>query len=316
MSKIYKIIIFLGILCQTKNQNLAAQTIDTIFLGNSVYMDSVVIRASKIGFDAQDFILRMQQDESFYKAFKNLRFTSYNSDNQLVIKSKRNKITASLSNKIHQNWNGKCRSMKVLSEKTEGDLLDDSNDYNYYTAKLLDRLFFTHGEICDKKELVEETPEMQKDVSNSHVNELKKLIFKPGQAVDVPFVGSKTAIFSPEMRPYYDYSVTSKLYAEKIDCYVFAAFVKPEFLTKKEGKTVIKYLETYFDKLTKQVVARRYQLQYSNFWFDFDVKMDIQLTKIGTKYFPQHISYDGNWNVPFQKREIAKFNISFYDFGL
>jgi len=48
--------------------------------------------------------------------------------------------------------------------------------------------------------------------------------------------------------------------------------------------------------------------------FDFDVKMDIALKTIGEKYVPEFISYDGQWDVPFHKPEISKFNISFYDY--
>ncbi len=307
-------IVLLCSLFLTKINVSAQQTMDTIFIGESLFLDSVVIKAAKIGFDVQDFILRMQRDESFYKAFRNLRTMTYYADNQLFMFNKKQKEKAVLKSRIHQKSDGKCRTMDVVEEIITGDLLDDSGAYNYYTAKLLDKLFFTHGKICDSEKDTKEMSDKGNPKINQHVNELKKLIFKPGEPTDVPFIGAKTAIFSPEMQPYYDYSVTSKVFNNKFDCYVFSAAVKSEFLTKNTQKTVIKYLETYFDKLSKQVVGRRYQLRYGGFWFDFDVKMEIELTKIGDKYVPQNIHYDGNWNVPLQKREIAKFDISFFDF--
>ncbi len=73
-------------------------------------------------------------------------------------------------------------------------------------------------------------------------------------------------------------------------------------------------METFFDKKTFQVISRNYHLAHSGTMFDFDVKMDISLKTIGEKYVPELISYDGQWDIPFNKPEISKFNISFYDY--
>ena len=149
---------------------------------------------------------------------------------------------------------------------------------------------------------------------DKHINELKKLIFSPGAEAKVPLIGKKTAIFSERMMPYYDYGIESKTYSTGTDCYVFSASVKPEFQKRKKGKTVIKYLETYFDKETFQVIARSYQLVYKSALFEFDVNMEIQLTKRGGKYLPQLVSYKGEWDVPFKRRERCHFTGRFYDF--
>ena len=77
---------------------------------------------------------------------------------------------------------------------------------------------------------------------------------------------------------------------------------------------MIKYLETYFDKTNFQVIARNYHLKYSGSLFDFDVKMDIKLKKLGNKYLPELIKYDGNWDVPAKRRETSKFSIRFFDY--
>ncbi|MEL6944190.1 MAG: hypothetical protein AAFO82_16135, partial [Bacteroidota bacterium] len=200
-----------------------------------------------------------------------------------------------------------CRKTEILKEEVQGNYFKKNRKLRYYTASLFDRLFFAHEEICESNTQEVEMPKgMEK-----HIQELKKLIFQPGEEADVPFIGKKTAIFEERMMPYYTYTIESKKYAGNIDCYVFSAKVKPEF---KSDKTIIKSLETYFDKENFQVISRNYQLQYNGAAFDFDVKMHIRLNKLGKTYVPTFLSYDGFWKVATQKPETAKFSASFYDF--
>ncbi len=133
------------------------------------------------------------------------------------------------------------------------------------------------------------------------------MIFQPGRKVEVPLIGKKTAIFDEDMLKYYDFSITSKIYQNKWDCYVFKAAAKPKY---RSGKTVIKYIETYFDKNNFQVVGRNYHLKYDGL-FDFDVKMKIELSKVKEKYVPTFIQYNGQWKIPTKRREVAKFTIHF-----
>ena len=142
-----------------------------------------------------------------------------------------------------------------------------------------------------------------------YVAQLKKLIFQPGEKVDVPIIGRKTAIFDEKLAQYYDYTIGSKTFAETTECYVFEAAVKPEYLDRKEGKTVVKSLETFFEKKTFQVVGRNYRVAYYGALFDFDVTMNVELTKVDGQYLPKYIAYDGFWKIPTQKREQAKFTI-------
>ena len=85
-------------------------------------------------------------------------------------------------------------------------------------AKMFDRIFFTHGKICEP--LVPPPISGGKGIQK-HINELKKLMFQPGSPVDVPIIGNRTAIFEPQMRPYYDYALRSRPYKTGQDCYVF-----------------------------------------------------------------------------------------------
>jgi len=287
---------------------------DTIeFSSFHVTLDSVTITATKKGFDVSDFIQMVREDNSFYLAFRNIRTLSYSSKNDFQMFNKRGKEKASFKSTIEQTSDGRCRTMKTLYKEIKGNFYKRKK-YRYYTAKMFDRLFLTHGKVCEKEKSEEEKGlvENQKLKGMSkHINELKKLIFYPGEKADVPFIGKKTAIFEKKMAKYYNFKIKSKEYKSGIDCYVFIAQVKPNV---SPTKTVIKYMETYFDKSTFQVVARNYFLKHSGFTFDFDVKMKIKLKKIKEKYVPEFIEYDGQWDVPARRPEIAKFSLSFYDY--
>ncbi len=279
--------------------------------GGLIYLDSIVVKASKAGFDVGDFITMVREDESFYRAFRNLRFAQYVSDFDIKMLDKKAKEKARYKSKIKQHVEDDCRTMDILYEEVDGNFYKRKKKYRYYTAKMFDQLFYTHGRVCETREAPLE--EGDSKGIRKHIVELKKLIFSPGSKADVPLIGKKTAIFSKEMAPYYDYKIESKKYKNTTDCYVFKATVKPEFLAKK-NETVIKNLETYFNKENFQIVARNYNLQYASMVYDFDVAMKIELLKKGEEYLPQFIYYNGNWDVPMKKREIAEFSISFYDF--
>ena len=310
--KPFQQILILSILlsCNTQMDGQSDTTIANI--GGLIDLDSITVTASRADFNVKDFIEMVIEDESFYTAFRNIRFLSYDSENEVKMFDKKGREKASFKNKIQQNSIENCRTMNVLEEEVTGDYFKRKKKHRYYTGKLHDRLFLTHGKICESRKIGPEKPPASK--MEKHIRSLKKLIFNPGKKVDVPFIGGKTAIFSEKMAPYYDYSIASKIYGDSIDCYVFKAIVKPEFRIRKKDKTVIKDLETYFDKSTFQVIARHYQLAYAGTAFDFDVTMDIELDQVLGQYIPIKIHYDGWWDVPARKPEISKFSILFANF--
>jgi hypothetical protein len=280
----------------------------------SIEMDDVVIEAARTGFDVKDFVRMVQKDESFYLAFHNIRFMDYQSNNQIAMYDKKQQKKAAYHLVMQQKSNGECRTMSKQSEDISGDFME-GEDFRYYTAKMFDKAFLTHGTVCETehKAFAEEDNPNAKGI-DKHINELKKMIFKPGQKVDIPLIGNKLAIFSPEMQPFYTYSVQSKRFEDKTDCYVFIVEAKPEYQAKNKGETVIKYLETYFNKNNLQVVARNYTLKYQSLAFDFDVSIFIKLQKYGKKYVPSFLQYDGNWDVPLRARERSKFSSLFWGF--
>ncbi len=285
---------------------------DKVNIAATVDLDSLVVTASRAGFSVEDFIAMVTEDESFYNAFRNIRFKSYLSTNNINMFDKKGEIKAAFNNLIQQHSDGNCRTMEVLDETIKGKYFKSKRTHKFYTGKLHDRLFLTHGRQCENPDIrineIKSKSKMEK-----YIAELKKLIFKPGSEADIPFIGKKTAIFSPKMAKYYDYKISSQQYLDGVDCYVFSATVKPKYFNKP-NKTVIKNLVTFIDKSDFQVVARDYRLAYATAVYDFDVRMKIELIKLGEKYLPTLIEYDGNWDIPTQKPEIAKFTIRFFDY--
>lgn len=271
-----------------------------------VYLDSFVVSATQQGFQVADFIDIVQADESFFSAFHNLRFQEYYSDNDIQLFNRKGKTKAAYQSRIHQEVEGNCRTMKVLAEEVVGNFFKNKKkrQHRYYTARMHESIFYTNGKVCDNRNEAGISEESLSGIAK-HINELKKLIFQPGREVQVPLIGGKTAIFKKEMLAYYQFSIKQDTYENGADAYIFTAVAKPNY---KPHKTIIKYLETWFDKDSFQVLGRNYHLQYSGV-VDFDVKMRVELQQLDGLYIPKYIQYDGNWKVPLNKRERAKFTI-------
>ena len=289
---------------------LAQPDNDLTHIYEAVHIDPIIVSASRL--NIKDFINMVEKDETFYHAFANLRHIDYKSTNEIIFFNKKKNTIANYFSKTSQNIDATgCRSMCIEEENSSpGFYKKRSGEPKYYTAKLYHQLFFTKGTVCPTN--------MQKNKQSTmdyHIQELKKLIFSPGKKTEVPIIGGKTAIFTPKMAQYYDYAIEQKK-VNNIDCHVFIAKVKDEYLQRKEDKTVIKYLETYFEQLSHQVIGRRYVLEYNGI-FSFNVSMYISVDKIGEGFYvPTNIIYDGYWNVPFKASERCRFEMVLNNFKL
>lgn len=286
---------------------------DSSYVMRNIQLDSLVITASRYGFDVAGFIKRVENDTSFYKAFKNLRILAYSSQNDIRILNKKGKTKASLKSETRQHRRNGCRTMEVLHEKTTGPFYEHDGDYNYYTAELYASLFFTKGKICGETNIINDhdSEGHPGGALERHQEQLKQLIFNPGQPIHgIPFIGGKVAIFSDKIAPMYDFAIRSAKY-DTTECYVFTAKAKPEY----REKLVINNLVTYFSKDRMEIVYRDYALSYDNFLFDFEVEMKVNMTHFDNLMVPLKIDYKGNWKVPFKKREDAVFHVSFSQFA-
>ncbi len=289
----------------------SAQKEDSIYY--KLTLDEFVVKDTRL--NLKNFIKKIQTDETFYRAFKNLRKHTYQAENSITLYDKKKNVRAGYESLILQHSDGSCRTMDVQKESVTGSFFEkNSRKPRFYTAELFDRLFLTHGKVCEgTSEDDADSLSLQKadDKTSGHINDLKKLIFKPGERVNVPFIGKKMEIFSEKMQPYYDYSFLSGRYKDSVDCYIFTVRAKPGM---GEKETVVKFMETYFDKVDFQVLGRNYRLKYANWIFQFDVTMNIELGKLGKKYIPYFIHYDGYWDIPLKKPEIAVFYSKFRSF--
>lgn len=278
-----------------------------------IQLDSITIQAEKAGFDVDDFIDLVIRDKSFYEAFRHLRTTTYSFENRIFIFDRKNIEVASYKSLARQFYQSPCRYMAEANKVVQGNFFTKKGDYNYYTAKLYDRMFFTHDTVCISQEDLTFSNEKDPQGMEKHVGELKKLIFTPGKKANVPLIGHKTAIFEKEMLPYYDYLIGSDTLNGQ-PSYLFTVRTKEEFRDHQEGKTIIKNLQTWFAKGNLQILKRRYTLAARTLLYHFTVDMDIDLIKVGEIYYPQTISYEGIWKLASKKTERAKFTIGFSQF--
>lgn len=277
--------------------------------GRLITLSEVVVN-NKINVPA--FIDRVRNDTTFYKAFRTLHIIGFKAINDIRMVNKDGDIKASLRSKIRQVRNNNCRSMQVLEETTTGDIYDENKNFNYYTGEMYAGLFFTKGTICGEDNIIK-----GRDISTSglsgmekHKAQLKMLFFNPGRQINgLPFISGKTAIFDKDMADRYDMSIDMEEH-NKTSCYIFT-------IKAKEGRksdVVIDEMTTWFNDKTFEIVARNYSLSYDAGVYDFNVQMQVELTKFSEFLVPSLIRYVGNWKAIFKKRERGIFTATLFDF--
>ncbi|MDQ2862633.1 MAG: hypothetical protein M3R50_03100, partial [Bacteroidota bacterium] len=221
-------------------------------------------------------------------------------------------IQASLNSKIKQTRTGNCRTMQVLQQSVTGDMYDGSDNFNYYTAEMYASLFFTKGSVCGENNIVKGREFSTEGLSGmeKHKQQLKMLFFNPGKKISgLPFISGKTEIFDESMAGKYDMSIDIKDY-NNTNCYVFKVKVKPG---SKSG-VVIDEMITWFDAKTFEIVGRNYTISYDAGVYDFNVHMEVQMTKVGDLLVPSLLRYNGDWKVIFKNREHGIFTATLFDF--
>lgn len=262
------------------------------------------------------FIERVKNDTSFYKAFRTLHIVGFTSLNDIRILDKNGKQKAGMQSRTRQNRADGCRTMETLEQTTQGDFYSKEGNFNYYTAELYAGLFFTNGKVCGENNIVSGVSFTAKGKSGTakHKEQLKMLFFNPGKKIPgIPFIGDKINIFDPDVAGYYDFLIDGGDY-EGNPCYVFSIKVKEDLSGSKRNKIVIDNMITWFDAKTMEVLARNYHLSYSTGVYDFDVQMEVQMTRFGDYLVPKLLRYNGNWDVIFKKRERGTFTATLFDF--
>ena len=89
---------------------------------------------------------------------------------------------------------------------------------------------------------------------------------------------------------------------------ISSASAKPEF---RDGRTVIKTMDTWFDHVTNNVIARQYRIAHASMILDFDIRIRVENTMIDGTLVPTLVDYDGDWDIPFKKRELVRFVLEY-----
>lgn len=292
------------------NNNLFAQNKRSVFSDTlkSVTIDSNLTITAKRGLSMNDFVQVMVNDTAFYEAFRNLRKFSFIATNKIETFDDENISSAKIYRKIKHDNSTRNYKQTVLASNDSGKIFKRNGDYNLYTVKMFSYIFmndrntdFTQVKSYSKNESDEET----------YKQKLKTLIFNPGKKVDgIPLISDKTEIFGKDLKKYYDFTFYYATYQDSIPVYYFKCKVKEGLTWWREDDTMIKELTTIFNAKDFTILGRYIDMRYSSAPFDFNVKMNIELAYATEDLLvPVHISYDGDWDIPFKKKEICTFDI-------
>lgn len=274
-------------------------------------LSEVVVRNN---FDYKKLLTQIKEDTTFYKAFRNLRVLGFSSFNDIQMKDKKGAVIASLYSKTRQNREGDCRTMDVLEERTTGDFYDSKKEYNYMTPGLYAGLFFTKGKVCGENNIVKgKMMDLNhKSGMDKHKEQLKMLFFNPGKKIPgIPFLGEKLDLYDESAHKLYDYKLDVVEFHGVLS-YLFS--ITPKESEAKNDRVVIDQMVTWFDMKTLEVLARNYSLSYKAGVYDFDVSMEVEMTKFNGLTVPKILRYRGDWGAIFKKRERGVFTATLFDF--
>lgn len=278
-----------------------------------VTLKEVVVRSN---LNVPAFIDRVKEDTTFYKAFRNLKVLGYTALNDIRMLEKKGDVKASLNSRTQQIVKDNCRWMKVLEEKTTGDMYDKQHNFNYYTANLYAGLFFARDTVCGETNIVKghEFNLQNKNGIEKHKEQLKMLFFNPGKKIPgIPFIGNKIAVFDEDVGKLYDYIIDMDNFHGQM-CYVFKLVPRAGLSNSEKDRIVINEMTTWFNIDTWDIVARNYDLSYNAGVYRFDVNMEAEMTKFEEYLVPKVLRYNGSWGVVLKKRENAVFTATLFDF--
>ncbi|MFD0939915.1 hypothetical protein [Pedobacter boryungensis] len=310
MKKIVLLLALSILFLKANSQEIPRFNPDTI---KTIQLDSVVvIKAQRL--NVERFINAIINDTSFYQAFRNMKKYTFIAENRIYTYDKNNKVDGKVYRKIRHNNDGPYK-MEYLVKEDNGKIYKKNGKYQLYTVEMFDYIFMN----AYNTDFVPNAPSSDgKGGSNeSYKDKLKTLIFNPGRPIKgLPFIGSKTQIFTANMRQYYDYTFYSGTYLDSIPVYRFKISVKPDLSSWTKDGLMIKELVTIFDKRNFEILGRYVDMKYSNMLFDFDVQMNIEMSYFDEVKLPTKITYQGNWDYPFKKEERASFLVVHKDYKL
>lgn len=279
----------------------------------AVMLKEVVVRSN---LNVPAFIDRVKEDTTFYKAFRNLKILGYTALNDIRMLDKKGGIKATLNSRTQQITRHGCRWMKVLEEATTGDMYDKQHNFNYYTANLYAGLFFAKDTICGENNIVKGSEFNIRDKSGmeKHKEQLKMLFFNPGKKIPgIPFIGNKIAVFDEEVSKLYDYIIDMNTFNGEM-CYIFRLTPRADLTGGEKDKIVINEMTTWFNVDNWDIVARNYDISYNAGVYNFDVNMEVEMTRFEDLLVPKVLRYNGSWGVVLKGKEKGLFTATLFDF--
>lgn len=286
--------------------------VDSSSIAGVVFLDSITVTAIRAGWDLNEFILKIKQDQSLYVAFRNLRKMNYSFEYQISANRRKGKNAASFTAQFLQIWDGRCRSMVLKNEETTGPWLEPNGDYAFFSAKLADRLFLTHGQICDQaNRSISEQKVSSANGKEKYINLLKRILFNPGNGDDIPLLGHEFELFDPNNSPFYTHSI-SQIEKSGQPIILIHSTLKKDLKPHEERKNIVRELVSYMRKEDNQIIHRSYHLVNRSFILDCDVTISFDVLEYQSKYYVHKCQLLGYWNIPGKKWENVSFNISIY----
>lgn len=290
-----------------------AQDTTVIFENQKITLPEVFVHNN---LDYPGILRRIKNDTSFYKAFRNLRIIEYTAYNSIRLLNKDAKPKATWSAKTVQHRENGCRIMMIEDETITGDFFNKKGGYNYKTGEIYASIFLTKGRVCGENNIVTGTSfsTAGKSGTEKHTEQLKMLFFNPGKKIPgIPFIGNKLDLYDERARKLYDYKLEFIDYKGSF-AYVFSIKPKEDLSVFKRDDIVVDEMTTWFDHKTLEVVARNYALSYNAGVYDFNVNMEVEMTRVGELLVPQTLRYKGDFSALFKKRERGEFTATLFDF--
>lgn len=310
MKRICSFVVCLLFFVEVNAQQIPRFNPDTV---KTITLDSAVnIKAKRLSIET--FIDAIINDTSFYEAFRNMKKYTFIAENRVFTYDKKNQVDGKIYRKIRHNNDGPYK-MEYLVKEDNGKVYKKNGKYQLYTVEMFDYIFM-NAYNTDFAPAAAPT-KGKKGGNEGYKDKLKTLIFNPGRPIKgIPFIGSKTEIFTANMRQYYDYAFHSGTYLDSIPVYRFKVSVKPDLSKWTKDGVMIKELVTIFDKRNFEILGRYVDMKYSNMLFDFDVQMNIEMSYFDDVKLPTKITYQGNWDYPLKKEERASFLVLHKDYRL
>lgn len=276
-----------------------------------ITLDEVVIRAQSEGFDVSTFVQQVRTDTSFHKAFLNTRYHPHRVVSRLAVRGKEEREVARSFVRGRLVRNGERAILELDSVSESGRLRDRRGGHRYLTAEMYEEVFFPKGTFKADNTVAGRKLELERGGRiERYKSELKKFMFDPGSEIaSVPFIGDELALFDAAMVPYYAHRIWSDERNGR-PCWVFSSNALPD---GDPDDTVIKEMDTWFEQESGLVMARTYRIAHRSLILDFDIRIAVENQVLEGQLVPVSVHYEGDWDIPFAKREIVRFDLRYDD---